>query len=85
MCREVDATARCLGDGELENETTSQEESIFIMEVMDRVREIGDLRYYRKRVEFINYYWQAVIPINSFGGSTAVLIGPLHMGITALP
>jgi len=45
-----------LGDGELESETTSKEESIFIMEVMDRVREIDDLRY-PEGVGSINYYW----------------------------
>ena len=37
---------------ESESETTSQKESIFIMEVMDRVREIDDLRYL-ERVESI--------------------------------
>jgi hypothetical protein len=42
---EADAAARCLRDGKLESKVMPLEESILIMEAMDKVREIGNFRY----------------------------------------
>lgn len=42
---EADAAARCLRDGRLEEEMMPLEESIVVMEAMDRVRELSGLRY----------------------------------------
>ncbi|KAI5800250.1 dimeric dihydrodiol dehydrogenase [Peziza echinospora] len=42
---EADAAARCLRDGKLEEEMMPLEESIIIMEAMDKVREISGLKY----------------------------------------
>jgi predicted dehydrogenase len=42
---EADAAARCLRDGKLECETIPLEESILVMQAMDKVREIGNFRY----------------------------------------
>lgn len=42
---EADAAARCLRDGKLEDDMMPWEESIVIMEAMDKVREIAGLRY----------------------------------------
>ncbi|KAF8468315.1 putative Trans-1,2-dihydrobenzene-1,2-diol dehydrogenase [Kalaharituber pfeilii] len=42
---EADAAARCLRDGKLEDDMMPLEESIIIMEAMDKVREISGLRY----------------------------------------
>ena len=42
---EVDAAARCLRDGKLEDDMMPWEESMLIMEAMDKVREIAGLRY----------------------------------------
>lgn len=42
---EADAAARCLRDGKLEEDMMPLEESIVIMEAMDKVREIAGLRY----------------------------------------
>ena len=33
------------GDGELESETLPVAETILVMEIMDRVREVGGLKY----------------------------------------
>lgn len=45
MFWEADEVARCLRDGKLESETLPWDESITIMEVMDKVREQGGLTY----------------------------------------
>lgn len=45
MFWEADEVARCLRDGKLESETLPWEESIVIMEVMDKVRQQGGLVY----------------------------------------
>lgn len=42
---EADAAARCLRDGKLEDDMMPLEESIVIMEAMDKVREIAGLKY----------------------------------------
>lgn len=42
---EADEAARCIRDGRLESETLSWEESIIIMETVDKVREQGGLKY----------------------------------------
>lgn len=45
MYYEADEAARCIRDGLLESETMPWEESILIMEVMDKIREQGGLQY----------------------------------------
>lgn len=42
---EADAAARCLRDGKLEDDMMPLEESIVLMEAMDKVREVSGLRY----------------------------------------
>lgn len=54
MFWEADACARCLRDGKTESEVMPLEESVTIMEVMDQVREQGDLRY-PERIESTEY------------------------------
>ncbi|KAJ5279989.1 hypothetical protein N7478_005361 [Penicillium angulare] len=45
MFWEADEVARCVRDGKLESETLPWKESILIMEVMDKVRQQGELVY----------------------------------------
>jgi hypothetical protein len=45
MFWEADEVARCVRDGKLESEGLPWDESIAIMEVMDKVRQQGDLTY----------------------------------------
>ena len=45
MFWEADNVARCLAKGELENEIMPLDETIEVLRVMDKLREIGGLRY----------------------------------------
>jgi hypothetical protein len=45
MFWEADEVARCVRDGKLESEGLPWDESITIMEVMDKVRQQGGLTY----------------------------------------
>lgn len=45
MFWEADEVARCLHDGKLESEGLPWDESIVIMEIMDKVQQQGDLTY----------------------------------------
>ncbi|RPB00010.1 NAD(P)-binding protein [Choiromyces venosus 120613-1] len=54
MYWEADTAARCLRDGKLESDIMPLDESILIMEAMDKVREIGDFRYPEK-IESTDY------------------------------
>jgi hypothetical protein len=53
MFWEADSVARCLAKGELENEIMPLEETIEVLKVMDKLREIGGLEY-PKSIEIVN-------------------------------